>query len=205
MNKITNKRKWRNYLIRYDVQLYIPIYNLVFLCFVIGAVVATTLVPLYNGFQYSDNLSGQHFSAKFFIDISERLAVSFVVIIVAAFIYNVLVTHRIFGPLVNFNKTFQKITQGNLDCKIYLRRHDYLKSEADQVNEMIDTLSFHFNDLKQYNHLLQKKIEQLMNTNPNLAPSNRSVSEIKRLVEACGETLNHFNTTEISHSSETKN
>lgn len=205
MNKITNKRKWRNYLIRYDIQLYIAIYNLIFLFFVIGAVVATTLVPLYNGFQYSDNLPTQHFSAKFFIDISERLGVSFVAIIVAGFIYNILVSHRICGPLVNFNKTFHKIAQGNLDCKISLRRHDYLKSEADQVNEMIDTLSFHLNHVKKHNHLLQKKIEELINTNPNLANSKRSLSEAKSLAEACGKMLNHFNTTEISHLSDTKN
>jgi hypothetical protein len=106
---------------------------------------------------------------------------------------------------VNFNRTFHKITQGNLDCKISLRRHDFLKCEADQVNEMIDALSLHFNDLKQYNHLLQKRIEKLMDSNLKLAHSEQSLSEIKRLADACGKTLNHFNTPEISHLSERKN
>ncbi|MGD8264496.1 MAG: hypothetical protein PVG70_19230 [Desulfobacterales bacterium] len=198
MHKNTNRRKWRNFLIRNDIQLRIAIYNLIFLFFVIGAVVATTLVPLYNGFQNSDNVSAQHFSAKFFIVISEQLMVAFIAIVVAGFIYNVLITHRFCGPLVNFNRTFHKITHGNLDCKISLRRHDFLKCEADQINEMIDVLSLHFNDLKQYNHLLQKRIDKLDH-------SEQSLSEIKRLADACGKTLNHFNTPEISHLSERKN
>lgn len=205
MYKNNNRRKWRNFLIRNDIQLRIAIYNLVFLLFIIVAVVAAALVPLYNGFQNSDNVSVQHVSAKFFVVISEGLMVAFIAIFVAGFIYNVLVTHRFCGPLVNFNKTFRKIAQGNLDCKISLRRHDFLKSEADHVNEMIDSLTCHFNDLKQYNHQLQKKIEQLMNTNPELAHSKQSLSEIKRLADACGKTLNRFNASEISHLSERKN
>lgn len=199
MIKITNKRKWRNFFIRNDIQLRIAIYNLIFLFFIIGAVVATTLVPLYLGIQNSDNLSAQHFSAKFFIAIIDKLAVAFIAIVVAGFIYNILITHRFCGPLVNFNKTFHKIAQGNLDCKISLRPNDFLKGEADQINEMIDALSFHINDLKQYNYKLQKKLEELMNASHNFAQSGRGLPDIKSLVDANGKTLNHFNTSEISH------
>ena len=163
MIKTTNKRKWRNFFIRNDIQLRIAIYNLVFLFFIIGAVIATTLVPLYFGFQNSDDLSAQHFSAKFFIAISEKLAVAFIAIVVAGFIYNILITHRFCGPLVNFNNTFHKISQGNLDCKISLRPNDFLKGEADHINEMIDALSIHINELKQHNYRLQKKLEESTN------------------------------------------
>lgn len=197
MRKITNKRKWRNLLIRYDIQLRIALYNLIFLFFVMGVVIATALLPLYNGFQNSDNLSAQHFSAKFFIVISERLMLAFIGIVVAGFISNVLITHRFCGPLVNFNKTFHKIAQGNLDCKISLRRNDFLKCEADKVNEMIDALSVHLNDLKKYNHMLQEKLEKIMNSNHKLDLTWQSLSEIKKLADACAKTLNHFNTSDI--------
>ena len=199
MIKTTNKRKWRNFFICNDIQLRIAIYNLIFIFFIIGAVIATTLVPLYFGFQNSDNLSAQHFSAKFFIAISEKLAVAFIAIVVAGFIFNVLITHRFCGPLINFNKTFHKIAQGNLDCKIYLRPNDFLKGEADQINEMIDALSANINDLKQYNYRLQKKLEELMNASHNFAQSGRSLPDIKSLVDSYEKTLNHFNTSETSH------
>jgi nitrate/nitrite-specific signal transduction histidine kinase len=172
---------------------------------VIVAILATTLIPLYNGFQNTDNLAAQHYSAKFFVVISEKLIVAFILIFVASFIITVLITHRFCGPLVNFNKTFQKIAHGNLDCKVILRRNDFLKSEAENVNEMIDVLSFSFNDLKKYNRLLTKRIEILMNSNHKIDKMEISLSEIKQLAENCERTLNHINTSESLDFSEIKN
>jgi methyl-accepting chemotaxis protein len=204
MNKSKNKRKWRNFLIRYDIQLRIAIYNLIFQFFVISVVIMTTLLPLYNGFQNSNNLSAQHFSAKLFIDISERLFLAFIGIVVAGFIYNVLLSHRFCGPLVNFNKTFNKMAQGNLACKIYLRRSDFLKCEADQINDMMDALSLHLNDLKQHHRLLQKKLENIINSDSKLDGSEQPLSEIKKLVDAYEKKLDFFSTSELSLMSERK-
>ena len=67
MKTKTNKRKWRNFLIRNDIQLRLAIYHLIFLLFVIAAVVVTALAPLYAGFQGSEGVLSQYLSAKFFI------------------------------------------------------------------------------------------------------------------------------------------
>ena len=64
---------------------------------------------------------------------------------------------------------------------------------------MIDALSFHINDLKQYNDRIQKKLEALMNASHNFAQSGRSLPEIKGLVDGYGKRLNHFHTSEILH------
>lgn len=134
------RRKWRNFLIRKDIQLRLAIYNLLFLLIAIGFVIAMALIPLYSNFQNPDNLWSQHFSAKFFLVITDRLVLAFAGIFAVAFIFQIVITHRFAGPLINFCKTFQKISQGDLTRKISLRRKDFLHREASQVNAMTDAL-----------------------------------------------------------------
>ena len=154
MNKENHQRKWRNFLIRKDIQLRLAIYNLLFLLFAIGIVMATALIPLYTNFQNPENLWSQHFSAKFFIVIIDRLAIAFAGIFALAFIFQLVITHRFAGPLINFGKTFQKITEGDLTRKISLRRKDFLHKEASQVNEMAEALTMLISTVKEDLNLL---------------------------------------------------
>ena len=154
MNTGNHQRKWRNFLIRKEIQLRLVTYNMIFLLFVIGVVMAIILVPLYASFQNPENLWSQHFSAKFFIVTIDRLAIAFVGIFAVTFIFQIVISHRIVGPLINFSKTFQKITQGDLTRKIWLRRKDFLHKEASQVNEMADALTKLIANIKEDNDLL---------------------------------------------------
>ena len=154
MNTGNHQGKWRNFLIRKDIQLRLAIYNLLFLLFAIGVVMATALIPLYTNFQNPENLWSQHFSAKFFLVIIDRLAIVFAGIFALAFIFQIVLTHRFAGPLINFGKTFQKITEGDLTRKISLRRKDFLHREASQVNAMTDALTKLIANIKADNDLL---------------------------------------------------
>jgi len=163
MNTGNHQRKWRNFLIRKDIQLRLAIYNLLFLLFAIGIVMATALIPLYTNFQNPENLWSQHFSAKFFIVIIDRLAIAFAGIFALAFIFQIIITHRFAGPLINFGKTFQKITEGDLTRKISLRRKDFLHREASQVNAMTDSLTKLIANIKEDNDLLLLILEDATN------------------------------------------
>ena len=154
------RRKWRNFLIRKDIQLRLAIYNLLFLLVAIGFVMAMALIPLYLNFQNPDNLWSQHFSAKFFLVIVDRLALAFAGIFVVAFIFQIIITHRVAGPLINFGKTFQKISHGDLTRKICLRRKDFLHTEASQVNAMTDALIRLFGNIKEDNDRLLLILEE---------------------------------------------
>lgn len=154
MKTRNHKRKWRNFLIRKDIQLRLVIYNLIFLLLAIGVVMATALIPLYTNFQNPENLWSQHFSAKFFLVIIDRLVLAFAGIFAVAFIFQIVITHRFAGPLINFGKTFQKITEGDLTRKIALRRKDFLHKEASQVNAMADALTMLISTIKEDINLL---------------------------------------------------
>ena len=130
----------RNFLICKDIQLRLATYNLLFLLFALGVIMATALIPLYMNFEHPDSLWSQHFSANFFLVITDRLVLAFAGVFAVAFIFRIVVTHRFAGPLISFSKTFQKISQGDLTRKISLRRKDFLHREASQVNAMTDAL-----------------------------------------------------------------
>ena len=154
MNKGNYRRKWRNFLIHRDIQLRLAIYNLLFLLFAIGVVMATALIPLYANFQNPENLWSQHFSAKFFLVIIDRLAIAFAGIFALGFLFQIVITHRFAGPLINFGKTFKKISRGDLTRKIFLRRKDWMHKEASQVNTMAEELTLLIAKIKKDNDLL---------------------------------------------------
>jgi methyl-accepting chemotaxis protein len=79
-------------------------------------------------------------AAHQFLVLHERvwppLAFAFVLLVV----HSVLVSHRIAGPLFRIRAVLESVGGGDLSGKITLRKNDYLKTDADTVNTMIDSL-----------------------------------------------------------------
>jgi methyl-accepting chemotaxis protein len=73
--------------------------------------------------------------------IIKQLIPALLVILGLYTLHQIIITHRICGPLVNFTHTFSKLAEGDLTRKVYLRQGDYLKKECQKINEMIDGLS----------------------------------------------------------------
>lgn len=48
---------------------------------------------------------------------------------------------RFVGPLYRFAITFKEIHDGNLDCRLKLRKKDHLHPEAEMINEMLHILN----------------------------------------------------------------
>lgn len=54
--------------------------------------------------------------------------------------HSALVSHRIAGPLHRFKQIFAALANGDLSMKIGVRRHDYLRKEAEMMAEMVRCL-----------------------------------------------------------------
>jgi len=160
MKHTMNNRKLKNYLIKKDVQLKIAISNLGYMLLMVAVVVLTILSPLYLDIFQSIDLCNQYFSAKMFIILLERLAFALLILLILAFLHQIVLTHKFCGPLVNFVKTFKRISDGDLTRKIFLRRYDFLQNEANQVNEMMDGLSSLVAKIKKENSLLLSMLEE---------------------------------------------
>lgn len=49
--------------------------------------------------------------------------------------------HRVVGPLYRFKWAFERISEGQLNFLVRLRKRDYLDPEAQKLNQMIDVLA----------------------------------------------------------------
>ena len=197
-----NNRKIKNYLIMKHVQLKIAITNLIYMVLLLVVVVLTILSPLYLDIFQSVELCNQYFSAKLFIVLLERLAYSLVILFILAFIHQIVITHKICGPLVNFANTFKKMSEGNLTRKIFLRRHDFLQDEAGQANEMIDVLSSFVSKIKNENRLLRATLEDAAKEKVKPEKLEAILQKALKHADHCNEHLSKFKIAEECYSEE---
>lgn len=134
-------RKFRNYLINRDIQLRIISANLLYMAAVVLITMGVALSPLVMDIFFSTDLNVQYQSSQTFLALIQSLIPALLLMLVLIFLHQLMMTHRICGPLVNFNNSFQRISRGDLTRKVFLRQGDYLKDECNRINEMIDGLA----------------------------------------------------------------
>ena len=199
MKRTVNQRKLKNYLIANKTQLKIVLANLILMVLVVAVIIVTILSPFYHDIFLMDDLYSQHYSAKFFLVLLDRLSFAFIAILLLALIHNVLANHKLCGPLVNFSKTFKKIAQGDLTRKVFLRRYDFLKSEAHQVNDMIDSLSDYITKIKKDNDRLLSALEEVDNGKIEKNKYENAFNIVKKQANLCNEHLSKFKIDGISN------
>ena len=141
MNAEHNQRRWKNFLVRRDVQLPIIAANLVFLGLVCTVLIAVLLSPLYHDMVNAEDLWVQHVSGSLFLILLHRIALVMLLILILATAHQVVLSHRFCGPLVNIGRTLARMIAGDFTRKVYLRKNDFLKAEAAQINAIIDRLN----------------------------------------------------------------
>ncbi len=97
--------------------------------------------PLLQDMYLSEDPGVQYQSAQAFLVLTSRLAPTFVCVVIMIVIHIIIATHRICGPMVNFEHTFERMAKGDLTRKVSLRKADYLKPEAEKINAMVDSIS----------------------------------------------------------------
>ncbi|MFH0812743.1 MAG: methyl-accepting chemotaxis protein [Pseudomonadota bacterium] len=161
-NKQRYKRKWRNYLINQEIQLKIVLTNLVYMVIVIMISLAVLLSPLMHDMFFSNDLDVQYQAAQTFLTLVKRLVPAVVIMFILIFVHQILITHRICGPLVNFTHTFKRIAEGDLTRKVILRKGDYLRDECEKINEMVDSLSRFIANVRTDSDKLVLLLEEVM-------------------------------------------
>lgn len=139
--KRKSRRKLKNFLLSNDTQLRIIIPNLIWMLLIIIATMGVVLSPLMIDMFLSDDIEIQYRAATTFLAIIKPLIPTIIAMFILIFIHQVILTNRIFGPLVNFNHTFKKMAEGNLTRKVEIRAEDYMKWDSKNINHMIEGLS----------------------------------------------------------------
>jgi methyl-accepting chemotaxis protein len=192
MKRTANRRQLKNYLIVNKFHFKLLIISLIYGLLIFAVIIGEVLFPFYrNIFQVSD-LYAQHYSAKFFIVLLNRLSIALLVILLFTLLYQVMINHKFCGPLVNFSNTFKKISQGDFTRKIFLRRYDFLKNEAAQVNDMIDSLSEHIMALKRDYGLLLSALEDMSKAETDQDEYQNILETLKKQADICDQHLSKF-------------
>jgi signal transduction histidine kinase len=187
-----NSRSWKNFLVRRDVQLPIIAANLAFLAVVTAVLVAALLSPLYYDMLNAESLWAQNVSGNLFLVLLRRIALAMLLILIMAAAHQIILSHRFCGPLVNFGYTFEKMIRGDFSRKVHLRKNDFLKAEAAQVNTIIDRLNTDGQALKENVEQITLIVTQLKQQ----ALPKDSAELVDRLggpLDACRKTLTAWN------------
>lgn len=161
--------------------------NLVYTAMIFVLIIFGVLYQFYNDIFQLKDIYSQHYSAKFFIVLLDRLSIALIAVLLISLIYQMIINHKFCGPLVNFRHTFKKISQGDLTRKVFLRRYDFLKNEATQINEMIDSLSAHITTLK-------KDYGRILSVLENVSEEKMGRVEYQNVLERLKEQVDIFNT-----------
>jgi methyl-accepting chemotaxis protein len=110
-----------------DLQYRLMVGNLLYLFFVVFAFSAALFGPLVASHQKPG--------------LYERVWFAIPVIIVLCLLHSVVVSHRIAGPLHRFRQIFQGLARGDLSQNVTIRRHDYLRTEAAMIADMMRSMA----------------------------------------------------------------
>ena len=137
MATAVNRRKWSHFLIHPSFQLRLALGNLIFLITVVLFFAFVLLSTFYYDVKMADSLWSQYASAEVLLRLLERGGITIMVIIVISLGYHIVFSHRLCGPLVNMKHTFEALAKGDATRNVYLRRKDFLKAEANTINQML--------------------------------------------------------------------
>lgn len=156
-----NHRHWRNLLIKKDVQLKIAFTNILHIALITLLSISVVLSPLIYDIFYSADVETQYHAARSFVSLIGWLLPALGLTLVLVFIHQLIITHQVCGPLINFTHTFSAIAQGDLTRRIQLRKNDFLKAEALHVNGMMDRLVQVVGELRKDNAGLLAQLDEL--------------------------------------------
>jgi len=192
MKRTRNRRQLKNYLIANKIHFKMMLANLILMLLIFAVVIGAVLYPFYHEIFKIGDMYAQHYSAKFFVVLLDRLSLSLFAVLLIGLIYQMIINHKFCGPLVNFSHTFKKISQGDFTRKIYLRRYDFLTNEAAQVNDMIDFLSDRIMILKKDHDQLLLTLKEVSGSEMERAEYQNAFETIRKQTDICQNHLSIF-------------
>ena len=191
MTRRKNRRKLRNFIVN-KKQLLVVVCGTVYIFLSLALVLAVIITPVYKDIFKSSEVSLQRESAKDFILLSEKLVIALSAIFVFSMVPLIWLSHRFFGPLINFANIFKRVALGDLTAQVYLRRGDLLKGEARLVNDMIQSLRQTISEIRKQNQQLVKDLDSVAERHHVGQGSDDDLLEAQKQALACEKLLAKF-------------
>ena len=141
MKLIPGKRR-RSYIVNKSLQ-YRFLATIIIYCFITVAFLSVYLfVPEILKLE-DESLSMQirAVAADRILTFHSRIWPASIVLVCFLGIHSVLFFHRVAGPLYRFHGAFERVRQGDMSFQVRIRKKDYLHTEEELINEMIEAIA----------------------------------------------------------------
>ena len=192
MKSHVNHRKVKNFFISKEIQRPIAIVHLAYNILVAAVLIATVLSPFYTDIFKGDDLVAKHLSAKMFIVSLERLSIASLAVMIISFFHFIIITHKFCGPLTSIGRTIARMSERDFTRKICLRKGDFLKTEAQQINDMMRVLSNSVEIIKKENSLLLDDLEKSVQAHGRQAEFDAELKGFRARADRCRRQLDNF-------------
>jgi methyl-accepting chemotaxis protein len=123
-----------------SLQYRLLLVNLIYFFTVILVFASVVFAPTVIGLRSGD-WEQQQQAANQFLFLHASLWPAIIVVFVLLVAHSIMVSHRIAGPLYRFRRVFSAVGDGDLTLRAGIRERDYLRKDADSINQMITGLS----------------------------------------------------------------
>lgn len=178
-------RKYSNYLVKKDIQLRSILYNVIFLLIVALITLVTALAPMWQKITQSHAIEVQFYAASMLLNFLKLWIPVMSVVFIIFIVHQIVLTHRVCGPLINFMHTIRAVAAGNLTRNSHIRKADYLGDECNEINQMVDGLT----DLLSETQL---EGEHLFIRFESIQPSQATQEELENTLHVAKEKVDTF-------------
>ena len=124
--------------LQYRVLAIIVTYSMVIVLFLAVCLFVPDILAMTNE---SLTLEMRAAAAERLLTLHSRVWPAIIAMVCVLGIHSVRIFHRLIGPLYRFRWAFDKISEGDLNFRVQIRKSDYLHREAAALNKMIEALS----------------------------------------------------------------
>ena len=131
----------RRQLLIHDVQYRLLTVNLAYFTAILFVFALVLFAPLAYQLSQADlSLAAREEIAQQFLLLNERIWPALLIAFLCLAAHSIYMSHRIGGPLYQFRKVLKRLGTGDLTVGVKLRKGDYLRGEAEAINELRDAL-----------------------------------------------------------------
>lgn len=132
---------------------------------------------------YDWNSEKVFLSANLFLFLHKHFWPVVILSLIVICLHSIFISHKIAGPLYRFNLIFKTIKGGCLPQPTALRKGDYLSTEMEVINEMVESLRYRVIDIQQAQALLSQSIAELQEV-AGCGSQEAIMERIQRLAES---------------------
>jgi methyl-accepting chemotaxis protein len=145
---------------------------------------------------YSGDLTSRvvQVAAREFLVLHTRVWLPLLLAMAVLALHNIMISHRIAGPLWRIREIFRSVGEGDLSQRISLRRKDYLQHEARAANEMIEGLDERVHGVRERVAMVRQAWTRLRARKSHGEQDLTMIDAMSRAIESLESSLGEFQT-----------